>query len=349
MNIAFSICDNNYLDKANVLYSSLKQHNQDYTTYLFLVDEVIENILYDEIDIDFVIPISQLNIDSFSDLILKYDIVELSTAVKVFAFEYLFQNHGSDSSIFYFDPDIKIYNSLKSIVECFSKANILLTPHVVNPISLNASPFENTFLNYGIYNLGFIGLKNYIEIKDFLKWWKERMLKYCIIDVKNGFFVDQLFFNLVPLYFESVYILSNNGLNVAYWNIEERKVELINSQWFVNKISPLIFFHFSSFDTSLESLTRRSCSVSINSNKELKMLFEEYNNDIKKNYKLNSKYENYYSIARNEKLKNDYDKYINSSYKVLFIYYLIKVTPSFLIRKILNFVDIIQRIQKSSN
>jgi len=58
----------------------------------------------------------------------KYSILELSTAVKPYAFEYLFRSHSPDR-IVYLDPDIRIYSPLCKVVDALETADIVLTPH----------------------------------------------------------------------------------------------------------------------------------------------------------------------------------------------------------------------------
>ena len=54
----------------------------------------------------------------------KYSIVELSTAVKPYAFEYLFRSQAVDR-IIYLDPDIKIYSGLHKIIAALDTADIV--------------------------------------------------------------------------------------------------------------------------------------------------------------------------------------------------------------------------------
>lgn len=54
------------------------------------------------------------------------------------------------------------------------KYSILLTPHIYTPVPVDGKkPGENTFLNYGIYNLGFLALKNDFTAREFAHWWKK--------------------------------------------------------------------------------------------------------------------------------------------------------------------------------
>lgn len=68
-------------------------------------------------------------------------------------------------------------------------------------------------------------------------------------DTQHGFFVDQLWCNLAPLFFEKVYILKDYGYNMAPWNLHERRIKEINGEEYIlSNGEPLVFYHFSSFD-----------------------------------------------------------------------------------------------------
>jgi hypothetical protein len=114
---------------------------------------------------------------------------------------------------------------------------------------------ESDFLNYGIYNLGFLGLKQTPNVMNMLKWWKERTYLFGSHDLAKGLFVDQLWMNLVPVLFEKCYVSFHPGLNMGPWNFHERiltREEGLEKGHFrvrfrENKQFPLVFFHFSTF------------------------------------------------------------------------------------------------------
>src|SRR5262249_54317193 len=184
----------------------------------------------------------------FSELWKRYNIVELNTCLKPFYFDKIISSYDDLEEVVYFDPDIRLFNSLRIISQYLQDNDILLTPHFVTPImSDGKAPFETLSLNYGLYNLGFIALKKTDNVVNFLKWWSERTHKFCFQRVEEGLFVDQLWMNLAPLFFEKVKILDNVGMNVAPWNLHERVISYDRKEFRVNTVSPLIFYHFSRY------------------------------------------------------------------------------------------------------
>jgi hypothetical protein len=65
--------------------------------------------------------------------------------------------------------------------------------------------------------------------------------------LEKGMFVDQLWVNFAPLYYEDVFVSRHLGLNVAYWNLHERVISNDNEPYEINQKYPLVFFHFSGY------------------------------------------------------------------------------------------------------
>jgi hypothetical protein len=232
------------------MLDTLNKHNPDYNRYIILCDEFDKRINYQELSCFKIIYWKEIIGELSSELVSKYDIVELNTSIKASAFKYLFNKVQNTEHIIYLDPDIQVFDELSAVEEAFLNQDILLTPHFLKPVPIDEkSPMENLALNYGLYNLGFIGLKGGSSIVlAFLDWWEERLLKKCFIDLNNGYFVDQLWVNMVTILFERVFILRNYGLNVAPWNLHEREIiSYENGKYKMSDRGNLVFFHFSSF------------------------------------------------------------------------------------------------------
>ena len=178
-----------------------------------------------------------------------YTVAELNTAVKPYCFKFLFAAMGQNRAV-YLDPDIVLLQRLEHI-ECAlaEGANLVLTPHISAPIEDDFRPSEMDLIRAGIYNLGFVAMRNVAEIRKFLDWWGKRVQRDCIFDLSNGYHVDQKFVDLAPGFVEKTKILRHPGYNLAYWNIAQRQVTKSNNQPLVDGM-PVHFIHFSSVDFS---------------------------------------------------------------------------------------------------
>jgi len=284
MKIAFTICSNNYWAQAKVLFKSLHETNPDYKLVLGLVDKKHKEVDYtiDGEELVDIVEVSQLNIPDKFNIFQKYNIIELNTAVKPSYIKWIKEKYVEAEVVLYFDPDIKIFSSLFDIESSLRDKSIVLTPHIYNPIpNDNLNPTESVFLNYGVFNLGFIGIsfKNR-KVFDFLDWWENHLMIQCFINPSYGIFVDQLPINHAPIFFPDItQILFNYGMNAAPWNLHERQITLQDGKYYANK-DLLIFFHFSNihFSKGKHPIYNRYEIYPV-----LENLYEKYRSELIKN------------------------------------------------------------------
>lgn len=289
MNIAFTICSNNYFAHAKVLTSSFLKFNPDYRFIIGLVDKKSSQINYNLGESVDIITVEELEIDEKYQIFKKFDIIELNTSVKATYFKFIKKKYSSVSFVIYLDPDIAFFSSFCELEKMLSNYSIMLTPHINTPIEPdNLMPNENTFLNYGIYNLGFIAVNfDFPEVNSFLEWWEQRTLLFGYSRPCDGIFVDQLWINLVPVFFKNIFILNDSGYNMAPWNLHERKMYIdADGKFLIKPDMELIFYHFSSFNfNSPDRLSKSYTRYSFENQGELKRLYDWYfkqliNNDI---------------------------------------------------------------------
>lgn len=279
---AFTICSINYLAQARVLGESLKKHNPDYDFVIGLCDKLEKS----NVDVtklpDFqIIEVDKIGIDGFGDMCERYDITELNTAVKPFYFDYFFKSDPERETVIYLDPDIEIFDKLTSLEDSLSENNIVLTPHFYTPIFDDHTRREQEMFVNGIYNLGFLAVKRSKPVEDFLFWWKTKLRTECYMDIQRGMFVDQLWCNMVPLYFEGVKIDKNPGYNISYWNLHERQLTYKDGKYFSNG-QPLIFYHYSGINIGDPlNISRWQDRFDLTNRKDLVSIFDNYRATLK--------------------------------------------------------------------
>lgn len=279
MNFILTVCSNSYLAQAAILGNSIRQYEPSFKYIIFLCDRKVAGIDYSKLA-DEVIAISEIEPDIWP-LAAKYNIIELNTAVKPTAIRYLFEKRNAQRVI-YLDPDTKLFAPLSSVHDDLERFSIVLTPHIYEPIPFDGKgPGENIFLNYGLYNLGFIALKAGEQTISLLKWWKEWTYHAGFDKVENGYFVDQLPMNLVPIFFDEVKVSEDIGLNMAPWNLHERQLSKRNGRYLVNGRYPLVFYHFSSFLVNSNELPKHKYNrFSLLERPDLMTLYADYNNEM---------------------------------------------------------------------
>jgi hypothetical protein len=276
MTLVFTLCSNNYLAQALTLGNSLLRYNPEYKFIIGLVDRNNSDIDYSVIPYE-ILEVENIGITDFELFCKKYSIIELNTAVKPFYFQYFFSHRTEVENVVYLDPDIQVYSQFNELEGELLSSDIIITPHFTTPIDDDKLQSEEDFLNSGLYNLGFIAVKNTSEGYSMINWWAERMRNKAFIDFKRGLFTDQIWINFVPLFFKKVKILIHPGYNMSYWNLHERTLQLLNEGLFINEQIPLVFYHFSGYNPLMPSvLSKYQNRFSFNNYLEIELLFNEY-------------------------------------------------------------------------
>jgi glycosyltransferase involved in cell wall biosynthesis len=238
-----TIVARNYLAQARVLAESLQRLDNDLALSVLILDDVDEEVDDNRELFETVRP-RDLDIEprEFHHMATIYDVTELATALKPWFLQRLLQ---FDEVVCFLDPDIEVFSSLDEVETLARRHSIVLTPHTTRPMPRDGRlPSEQTIRLAGVFNLGFIAVSRAAE--PFLSWWSERLRRECRIAVEQGLFVDQRWVDFVPSYFDHA-VLSDEGYNVAYWNMHERDVKLGPDGYEVNG-RPLRFLHYSGFD-----------------------------------------------------------------------------------------------------
>lgn len=239
-----TISSHNYMSYGLDCLLSAKRFNEDADVYYLVADKFTEEYYKDYSDRITFLSLEQLGLSDteLKNIEFKYNIIEFNTCVKPLALQYLL-NKGYNTAI-YLDPDIECYSSFDGFLDEIKDKNIAVTPHKMSPVESEVIE-DRLFLNNGIFNLGFIAVNNTKVTFDFLKWWDERLRDRCFIDYEHGLATDQIWVELASTIFEGFHITRNTGMNVAYWNIHERKLNKRNGKYYMDDY-PLLFFHFSS-------------------------------------------------------------------------------------------------------
>jgi len=287
LKIAFAITSRNYLAQTKIAVGTFLQFNPDFEVFIFNIDneKYENNPIWDNPNIkhEFICDIDFENKDILRS---KYNNFEFCNAIKPYLGCWLFEQYKETDSITYLDSDLVFYNEF-TLENELAKYEIIITPHSLSKFPLdNHLTSELDILNSGMYNAGFFIVSNSSGGIKFLEWWKSRTLKYCYVDFEKGMFVDQIWLNFAPIYFESVLVLKNPGYNVAHWNLHERRISHDN-EWCVNDAYKLVFFHFSGFSfDDIDKISIHQDRYNLGNRNDLSSLFKEYKSAYEINIQL---------------------------------------------------------------
>ena len=148
----------------------------------------------------------------------------------------------------YLDSDIYVTHSFSNVWSASSGYSFAFTPHHLSPPP--DLPYTSDLLisHFGILNSGFYVCSRSVECFYYLKWLQDQLVNYGFCNSVKGMFGDQKMISQLIQYIpESVLILRDPCLNVAFWNAHERHVYNPNGLYMIDE-NPVVFFHLSGFD-----------------------------------------------------------------------------------------------------
>jgi hypothetical protein len=248
----FTSVTSNYLPKAAVLADSLRKHSPGSPVYVLLCDELPPELQAFAGRFDRVLRLQEmhLSVPNLPQWIFKHSAVELCTAVKGPFIQYAFEGLNA-AKVIYLDPDIVVLDSLGELSSLLDRHSIIVTPHLETPENHLDAILDNEIcsLKHGVFNLGFLAVRNSPEGNRFARWWSERLLRFCYDDIPGGLFTDQRWLDLAPCFFSDLHVLRDKTYNVATWNLSQRKVKKRADGSLCIDGRPIKFFHFSGFDS----------------------------------------------------------------------------------------------------
>lgn len=164
----------------------------------------------------------------------------LRWSLKPSLMRHLLTVEGYDAVIFA-DSDVCFFEKISTLFDRVLMHAIVLTPHW-RPLLPNddSEQFKMNFL-HGLYNAGFVGASR--EGLAALQWWETACRYRCDKAPAEGFFVDQRYLDMIPVYFDNVHVLRDPGCNVAEWNADHLPRLLADGTLFVGCV-PTQFIHF---------------------------------------------------------------------------------------------------------
>ncbi len=268
-----------YLPFAKVLYASLQKNvpdtslqilvvdNNDFTSSPDFVIHSIDSVVTSPVAKGIYKKYAHTNPDHFR------------WALKPVFISYLLQN-GFDKVIFT-DPDIFFVNNFSFLFDELDTNNILLTPHWanLNPVENEGSLLD--LLRGGLFNAGFIGANK--KGKEAINWWAEMCHYKMEINITSGLYDDQKYLIILPVHFPDVKILKHQGCNLASWNVQTCKREIINGKLTINQRFDPIFIHFNR--ETIVNILNRNDNLLHPFLEEYIQLFNNEGFDLRNNFK----------------------------------------------------------------
>ena len=225
------------------MWQSLVKHHQDsWRLFVLCLDRTAYDIVAKIGPIE-IVPVPLEDLENADAELLRVkpsrSKVEYYFTITPCLISYLFKQHFVINQITYLDADLCFYSSPAPLFEEMGDASILVIPHRF-PERLRHLE-EN-----GLYNVGLLSFRRDVQGLGCVEWWRARCLEWCYDRHEDGKFADQKYLDAWPGLFKSACISTNQGANVAPWNVERNRIEKTGKTVTVDGM-PLIFYHFQGY------------------------------------------------------------------------------------------------------
>lgn len=243
----FTSVSRKYLPKAIIMARSVKKFHPDWDIHILINDDV-PNYFSPFLSVfHTMMPVGALRKSVSEAWLFGMDAEEMCCASRP-----IYMSHLLDAGykkVIFFDPDILIFQDLNFLVDILDRNDVVITPHCETASTRDSEILMNeiSVLAHGVFNLGFLAVNSSRNARKVVDYWKYRLSRYSHKDHAKGLWTDQKWFNLVPIYFDGVFILKHKGCNTSSWNISSRKITKRGDRYFAEN-DPLVFFHFSGYD-----------------------------------------------------------------------------------------------------
>ena len=239
--IVFTIITKNYLWAARALVHQLELHGDNSELFVCVVDldENAGDVICGSASV--ISGATLVDKEKFNYLSFIYSPFELCCVLRPYAHKFFFSEENPDRLLF-LDSDIYITSNVWQPFERFIDQQIILSSHIFTPSSPEDSDIlEGNLLKHGVYNGGVLQLNAGENTEKFLDWFENRLFS------RGDSFdsSDQIWLNLVPLFFEGVAVVTNPGVNVGWWNLHERLISKTDDGRFWVNGHPLHSLHLS--------------------------------------------------------------------------------------------------------
>jgi hypothetical protein len=261
-NCLVSVATYSYLTRAFVMAETYAAYNPDCEIILLIPDmsqAQIDSIKWPSTPLMRLSGLDTLGHPMIGKMKRYFNAMELCCALKSFLMHHVLFVEGYDRAVM-LDPDVVCYASFDRVWAALVDADIVLTPHVsVPPPQDGEQPDDMEFVTAGFINAGFMAARKSEGAKACMDWMMRKLPDFGFFAPQFNAYADQALLSCLPWYFpDRVYVDRDAGLNVAYWNLHERRLTKSDEKYFSSG-QPLVFFHYSGFDpTQSQDLTKHS-------------------------------------------------------------------------------------------
>lgn len=231
----FTVCSLRQYPQALALGESLRRHHPDCSFFIGLADQ--PERLPDGVPRPFpVIGAEVLQIPDFHKFTEKYTWLEVLHALRPQFARYFLVQHPESDRLAFLGPESWVLAPLTDWLDTLDAHASSLLPQRLGPPRDEHWPAERHFLNVGVYQGEAWALRRSQAAERFLEWWSARTVEKGWLRLCEGYGLDQLWLNLVPVFFEASHTWLHPGYGVGYANADERPLQEVAGRWLTGDV-----------------------------------------------------------------------------------------------------------------
>ena len=237
--------DHNYLSRGLALYYSLRRHAPGARLWVLCLSDTCHRMLI-SLDLPELVPV---RLEDFERADPQLAVTKSTRSTVEYYFTctpawllYVTEREREAEWVTYLDGDLYFFASPEALYNELIDATVAIVPHRFAPNLTKRHVF-------GTYNVGWVGVRNDPDGIAVIKWWRERCIEWCYDRVDGDRYADQGYLSSFSRLSTRVRVIQHVGANLAPWNIANHRIGFDDGQVMIDRIHPLIFFHFQGLRT----------------------------------------------------------------------------------------------------
>ncbi len=216
-----------------------------------------------------------------------YDAIEISCFAKYLGISHVFARSDATDICLCVDADTRFIADMREVIEAMGPSAAFLTPHLLGPAG---EDIEHDIMTHGWVNAGVVAFqKANGRTSEILGWLIERVSRRGFLAPQLGFSLDQAWLSALPILFpKETYLCTHPGVNVAYWNSDERPLTR-TAEGISAGGSPLLVFHYSAYDVTRPNRLSRHSKAAVPDDSLTAHLLREYRSGLAEAYQIKEK------------------------------------------------------------
>jgi hypothetical protein len=232
--------DHNYLSRGVALHRSLQRHAPGSRLWVLCLSDACYRTLV-ALDLPNLVPRKLADFEAADPGVAatrsRRSTIEYYFTCSAAWMLFVMEHEPEAEWITYLDGDLFFYDSPEVIYDELQDASVAIIPH-------RYTSRLQKLRKFGTYNVGWVGARNDPDGVAVINWWRSRCIEWCHDYVEGDRFADQGYLDGFSSRSSRVRVIENVGANLAPWNIGNYRIDFRDGKVLIDRVHPLIFFHF---------------------------------------------------------------------------------------------------------